>query len=442
VFAGLCPISLWANRYFRVSHTPLTLFLAYARLSQIRRGDSEDVRRIMPGPLNGVKVLDLTQGYIGYCAMQMGDLGADVIKVESPDGDAARQWGPPFIQGESAAFLGVNRSKRGVSLNWRNNAESRRLLDRLIQWADVLVEDMSPSEAESFGLDYNAIIKASPQIVYCAITPFGEFGPYRNRPATELEIQGYSGMPRYYGEYGNPATPPIRTGFPIAATNTSLFALQAICAALFYRKRTGKAQKIDCSQLGGLVTMQTVMFAAESEPDEWIGHTLAASRPPNTGYQTKDMPILWGFRNDPEAMMKFLDAIGLPELKEDPRFHSPAQGFSRLDDLKPVFEARFKQMPALDILKEVWKLGGMGVPYYTFEGLANDPQVLEMDMVEEFDHPKAGRLKTIGIPYKFMGTPGEISLPPPLLGQHNEEVFTSLGYSPAELARLKKAGAF
>jgi crotonobetainyl-CoA:carnitine CoA-transferase CaiB-like acyl-CoA transferase len=380
----------------------------------------------MTPPLDGLRIVDLTQGYVAYCGSLLADLGASVLKVETPDGDYQRRLGPPFLGDDAAAFVAVNRGKRSVVLDWRDQDQdqqkAREHLDELIRRADAVITDLHPDEAEPAGLDYAGISRINPRVIHCSITPFGDTGPDRNKRATELEIQGISGLWRYLGSLNEA---PIRQGVPMAAMCASIFGCQAIIAALVHRGKNGVAQQVSVSQLGALLTMQTVQFVSESEPDEWIGHCLSPYREPNRGYRTKDRAILWDFMDD-DGFRTFCTEIGLPELGDDPRIaRTNPSRWQNMEALRPTFEAAFADRPADDLVARVRELGGNAVPYHTFESLSRDPQALVMNLVTTAPRPGGGEMRTIGLPWEFSQTQPDLGKAP-LLGEHTQAVLAEL----------------
>ena len=387
----------------------------------------------MTGPLDGLRVVDLTQGYVGHCGMMFSDLGATVIKVEPPEGDYLRRLGPPFVGEDAAAFLGVNRGKQSVRLAWTEDPRAREALDALIADADVLISDLYPDEAEQHALQAATLGARHPRLVLCSVTPQGDSGPAANHRASELEVQGMSGQLRHLGDVGGP---PVRMGIPVGALSATIFAFQGTLAALLERTRSGQGQNVEVSQLGSQITMQTVMFASESEPDEWIGHTLARYRPRSRGYPTRDRAVLWGFMNDPDALRTFCEKLGIGDVLEE----GVEPGFGWLDSKRDVFEEAFRDRSADEICALVRELGGTAVPYHTFESLAADPQTEALGLISEFDYPGAGSVSTIGLAWEFSETPAEHGRPP-LLGEHTQEVLAGLGLSPDAIEAVEGASA-
>ncbi|MDA0301907.1 MAG: CoA transferase [Chloroflexi bacterium] len=379
----------------------------------------------MTGPLEGLRVIDLTQGYIGYCGMIFADLGATVTKVEPPEGDYLRRHGPPFVGDVAAAFLGVNRTKQSVLLDWRNHPAARAALDRLIDQADVLISDLYPDEATATGLTWAALRPRLPRLVLVPITPWGNTGPLANQRASELDIQAMSGQWRYVGDLNQA---PIRHGLPLGSTTAALFAFQGAMAALLERDTSGRGQEVEVSQVGSQITMQTIQFISESEPDEWIGHCLAAFRPQARGYATADLGILWGFMDNEQALETFCEWLGLPEILRD----SGPRTFQWQADHKAEFEAAFRTHTAEDLVAKVRELGGNAVPYNTFSMVAADPQAQALGLISAFDYPGAGSVGTIGVPWEFSDTPAAHGRPP-LLGEHTREALAAAGLSPQEI---------
>lgn len=391
----------------------------------------------MAAPMEGVRVLDLSEGYEGYTGMMLAEFGATVIKVEPPEGDHLRLLGPPFVAGESAAFMGVNRGKRSAVLAWKDNAAARALLHRLIAESDVVLTTFYPDDAEALGVRYEDVRAVNPGVVYGSLTPMGDTGPYANHRASDLEMQGMFGHWRYLGEpkFHRTAEPPLRLGVPVAAMNSAVFAFQGVAAALIHRHRTGQGQKVSISEAGSLIAMKNIQFAAESEPDEYEGHNVGHLRPPARGTATKDRPIHWGFSGADGALPKLIEAVGLSDLLKDPKYTGDAVRLEMQGDLKQRIDERFRDMTAEEAMALIRENGGAAVYYNTFEGASKDPQALAMGMTAEFQHPTAGAVGTTGLPWWFSdGTP-TVGVPP-LLGQHTTEVLTMLGVSEAEIARL------
>ena len=392
----------------------------FREAASMRNGASPDTPEPVDGaPLSGLQVVDLTQGYVGQCGMMFGDVGATVIKVEPPEGDYLRQLGPPFVGDDAAAFLGVNRSKRSVCLDWMGDAQARDALGRLIADADVLITDLYADEAAQHGLDYEALRGDHPRLVYCSLTPYGDQGPITGQRATELEVQGMSGQWRYLGEEG---APPVRLGVPVCAGNGAIFAFQGITAALVERERSGEGQQVELSQLGSQLAMQTVMFVSESEPDEWIGHCVARYRPPNRGFMAKDRAILWGFMEDYDGLRAFCERLGLSHLIED----DTQLNFGWADGHREAFEEAFSAYSADEVVGMAHELGGMAVPYHTFETLAGDEQAKALGLIAEFDYPGVGPVRAIGPAWEFSDSP-TVPGRSPLLGEHTHEVLEALG---------------
>src|SRR5262245_23039968 len=273
----------------------------------------------MTGPLDGVRVLELCEGVAGpWCAMQLGDAGADVVKIEPPEGDFARRLGPPFERGESVLFLALNRSKRGVVLDL-NLPDGRSQLRALLGTADILLHDRTPAAAAALGLDEAALRAEHPRLVVCALTDFGPEGPWRERLGSELVAQAAAECPASLGRLGEH---PVRLGADVAGAATAFFAFQAVLAALIERERTGRGQSVAVSALGALLHLRGILWCARADPDEWYGfHLDSATKPPDHGYETADRPLYFSLgRGSAEEWDRLLAELDLVDALADPRF--------------------------------------------------------------------------------------------------------------------------
>lgn len=392
-------------------------------------------------PLEGTKVIDITEGIAGpYCSMELGDAGAEVIKVERLRGDTSRGWGPPFVGDQSAVFLGLNRNKRGIALDWEK-PQGREILRRLAGDADVFMEDLGVGQAEALGLGHDALAATNPRLVSLSITALGEKGPFAERPGSELVAQAMSEVTASLGAIGEP---PERLGADVASTYTGYYSFIAILSALFQRNRTGRGQRVSTSLIGSCLFMRSTLWTAHSDPDEWYGfHLDNYIKPRDYGYIAKDGQFFFTFMRPitPDHWAGLLDDLGLAHMKDNPHWVSPgneviAQG--RYGYIyRDVWDEQFGRMTVDAIAAIVERHGGNVWRFNNYEMLFSHPQTALIDMVEEIDHPTAGRIKMTGIPWKLTETPGAVRLPPPLLGQHIDEILRGLGYSPAEIQTLR-----
>lgn len=397
----------------------------------------------MPGALSGFTVIDLTQGLCGpFGSMRLGDAGAEVIKIEPLSGDSARVMGPPFVGDQSAVFLSLNRNKKSLALDI-HKSEGQDIVRRLVAQAAVFLEDLGPGEAEKFGLGYDELWKLNPELVYCAISAFGEEGPLRHLPGAELVIQA---MADYTNSLGRIGEPPVRLGTDVASLNTGIFASQAVTAALFHRVRAGEGQRVAVSMLGTLLHMRGIMWTAMTDPDDWYGfHLDSYTKPPDHGYQTKTGQVFFGLRRgSSEDWDRLMISLGLEEYINDPRF----AGFGReatsigryAAAVKPVWEQAFKEMTNEEVVRLVHEFSGDAVPFMNYPALFAHPQVQELNIVQEIDHPTAGTFKTIGPVWRFSDTEAKVQSPPPTLGQHTEEVLKGLEFSREKIQQLRVDG--
>lgn len=384
------------------------------------------------GSLDGFRVLDLTQGLCGpFCTMQLGDAGANVIKIEPPAGDFARRMGPPFVGGESAVFLSLNRNKQSVVLDLQT-ADGRAAAVGLARDTDVLVTDSAPGAAEKLGLSYTQLRSANPKLVYCSISPFGEEGPLRDAPGAELVVQA---MAEYTASLGRIGDPPVRIGADVASLNTGIFAAQAILAALFNRLKTGEGQRVAVSEFGALLHMRGIMWTSMSDPDDWYGfHLDHYTKPPDYGYQTKNGAFYFILRRgDSEDWDRLVMELGMEEALADPRFADYGRAATSIGryatEVKPVWEKAFAHRTREELVALMKSIGGDAVPIMDYPSLLAHPQVAALEGIVEIDHPVAGRFKTVRPVARFSATPNTIRLPPPTLGQHTAEVLRAAGLS-------------
>ncbi len=396
----------------------------------------------MPGALDGFTIIDFTQGLCGpFASMRLADAGAEVVKIEPLTGDAARTMGPPFIQDESAVFLSLNRNKKSIALDV-TKPEGREIAQKLIARAAVVLEDFGPGRAEKLGLGYEDLNQTNPTLVYCAISAFGEEGPLRDQPGAELVVQAMADYTHSLGKIGDA---PVRLGTDVASLNTGIMASQAVTAGLFHRVRKGAGQRVAVSMLGTLLHMRGIMWTAMTDPDEWYGfHLDHYTRPPDEGYKTRDGHVYFGLRRgNSEDWDRLMLTLGLEEHIADPRF----EGFGReatsigryAPEVKPIWEQAFQQLTNADVVKLVHEFHGDAVPFNNYPALCAHPQVAELNILKEVDHPAAGRFRTIGPVWRFADTPAEIKTSPPTLGQHTDEVLTGLGMREADLQQLRAA---
>lgn len=372
--------------------------------------------------------------------MILADLGADVIKIETPGiGDDTRSWGPPFINGESAYFLCINRNKKSLTLDLKRDY-GKKILYELVEKSDVFLENFRPGVTEELGVDYGTICKINPRIIYCSITGFGQNGPYRNWPAYDIIIQGMGGLMSITGELNRP---PVRIGVAVTDIGAGMYAAIAILSALIARNKIGKGQFIDVSLFDSTISWLTYMAANYFATGE-VPKRIGSGHPNIVPYQcfkTRDKKYLTVAVGNDRLWRSFCKAIGMENLINNPMFATNSKRVENRKKLISELEKVFLSKTRDEWIKILLKEGVPCGPVYTISEIFNDSQVLFREMLIEMEHAKAGRIKQIGNPMKFSRTPGKISRPPPLLGEHTEEILKNLlGYSYGEIRKLKREG--
>ena len=390
-------------------------------------------------PLEGVKVLDLTQIMAGpYCTMTLADMGADVVKVEKPNGgDDTRRMGPPFIEGESAAFLGINRNKRSVVVDMKAE-RGREIVRSMARESDVLVQNFRPGALERMGLGYEQVRELNPALVYCTISGFGATGPYARRGGFDLVTQGMSGL---MSVTGHPDSPPTKVGVPICDLNAGMFAAIGILTAYVHRLRTGQGQHVDTSlfEAGIAYTFwESAMYFATGETPGPKGsaHRLTA---PYQAFATADGHVNIGAANQAN-WERLCAAVGRAELLTDARFIEPKDRMNNLDELTATLQETFARDTSQNWLDKLDSAGVPAGPIYDLEQVYQDPQARAREMAVETEHPVAGRISNIGIPIKLSDTPGAFRRPAPTLGQHTDEILGGMGVSEEDIAALRAEG--
>jgi crotonobetainyl-CoA:carnitine CoA-transferase CaiB-like acyl-CoA transferase len=372
-------------------------------------------------PLDGIKVLDLTRVLAGpYCTMLLADMGADVVKVERPGaGDDTRAFGPPFVNGESAYFMSINRNKRSLTLNLKED-KARQMLRQLLETVDVVVENFRPGTMESFGFGYEAVHDFNPALVFCSISGYGHTGPDADLPGYDLIIQGEGGAASLTGDTEGP---PYKVGNSQADIVAGMMAFQGILLALLTRNRSGTGQKIDISMLDcqvAMLTYQAGIYFATGESPTRLGNQHPTITPYET-YRCKDGFINLACGND-NMWRTFCRVIGQEEWTADPRFRTNADRVGHRRQLAALLEPVILQKTTQEWIDQLRQNGLPCGPIQTVGQVCEDPQVMARDMIVSLDHPTAGPIRVTGVPIKLSDTPGEVHSAPPTLGQHTTEV--------------------
>ena len=388
--------------------------------------------------LEGIRVLELTQIMAGpFCGMLLADLGADVIKIENPrGGDDSRRMAPPYYNGESAAFVAVNRNKYGIALDIRT-PQGSELLWRLIETADVLVENFRPGTIERLGFDYEQVHVKQPRLIYCSISGFGHTGPYADRGGFDLVAQAMSGMLSITGSPQEPA----KVGVPISDLNAGLFASHAILAALLSRARTGEGQYIDTSLFEAALAYtiwESNEYWATDIPPQRLGtaHRLAA---PYQVFTTANGWIAIGAANQ-RNWERLVQALDRSDLLHNPLFATNSDRMAHLPELVETLTETLKTRTTEEWLPLLEQSAVPCGPVLALDQVYQHPQVEARNMDIEIEHPIAGRVHAIGFPVKYSATPPQIYRPAPILGQHTFQMLESLGISPEKCRQLEAAG--
>jgi crotonobetainyl-CoA:carnitine CoA-transferase CaiB-like acyl-CoA transferase len=373
----------------------------------------------MPGALDHLLVLDLTSHLSGpYCAMMLADHGADVIKIEPPTGDSARNM-PPFINGESAPFMTWNRNKRSVVMDFKKQAERMAFL-QLVEKADVVVENYRPGVMDRLGIGWDVLHARNPRVILASISGFGQTGPYASRGGFDLITQAMSGLMSTNGPADGP---PFRLPIAISDVTAGMFLAFGVMTALEARHRTGEGQRVETSlyeAATSLAVYESAHYFATGTRPERIGQAHRGSSPYQC-FQTADGYITLG-----ASQQKFFegmaDLIAMPSLKDDDRFRTNALRVANNDALVALLQAKVIEKPSSYWLSELERLGIPAGPVQSYDEVYNDPQILARDMVVETHHPVTGPFKTMGVPVKLSATPGSVRAPAPRLGEHTDAI--------------------
>lgn len=373
----------------------------------------------MEQPLSGIKIVDLTMYIAGsYAAMLLGDLGAEIIKIESPSGDPFRQ---------SYGFMGWNRSKRSLCLDLKTT-EGQRIVERLLQQADVMMENFRPGVADKLGVGYERVRTLNPRLIYCSVSAFGQEGPWKDKPGFDPLLQALSGV---MAIQGGPDAPPEYVRVAVSDYYAAALAAYGVMTALFVRERTGIAQRVETSLLNAVIAIQSGHFLSFAGKPP-----LVRDNPIYRLYKTGDGYIFIACGND-RFWHKLCQVLDRPELAEDPRFTTRALRGEHAQELIKILEEVFLTKSSTDWLQLLEKGDVPSAPVQTLEDFMPHPQVQASSMILEYEHPEVGPLRMMGVPVKLEKTPGAPHLPAPVLGQHTEEVLQELGYSPAQIQELK-----
>ncbi len=393
------------------------------------------------GPLDGVKVIEFAHVMAGpTCGLMLADMGADVIKVERvPDGEDTRRMTPPTIDGESAAFLMMNRNKRGIAVDLKHEA-GKEIARRLLRTADVAIENFRKGTMERLGLGYEEMRKQNPGLIYCEVSGFGRTGPYADRGGYDLIAQGMSGLMSITGE--GPGRPPVKCGAPMTDITAGILAAMGVLAAYAHKLKTGEGQRADVSLFeAGIVHtywQSAIAFATGVAPGP-----MGSAHPLNGPYQAFESADGWitvGAANQ-SNWLKLVEALEAPELKDDPRFTSNDARMANLPALVDTLAPLFKQRTSADWLERLEAVGVPAGPVLDVAQMHADPQTLARRMVVEVPHSRLKKHKTLGTPVKFSATPGAVAHGAPVLGEHTREVLTEYDYSKEEIDALIASGA-
>lgn len=388
----------------------------------------------MESPLEGLMILDMTRFLSGpFCTMLLGDMGAQVIKVEPPEvGDDTRAWAP-FIGGQGTYFLSTNRNKKSICVDTRQK-QGMNILKRMINRCDVFVENFKPGLMDRLGMDFPTMAALNPRLIYCSISGFGQTGPYRYRPGYDQILQGMSGL---MSITGTEESGPVRVGLAIGDILTALFATYGILGALHARERTGKGQWVTTSILEatiGILTMQAGKFFATNQPPGPAGNHHPVISPYGV-YRTQDKPI--NIAVGTETMWKnFCQTIGLPEVEQDVKFQKNNDRVKNQAELTPLIEKALALKTQDEWVEALNQAGIPCGPIYTLDQVFKDPQVLHQKMLLEIEHPKVGKIPMTGLPVQLSENPPQVFLPPPVLGEHTAVVLRDFGFTEEEIEHL------
>jgi len=400
---------------------------------------SKSSRTLTGGPLSGIRVIDLTRVLAGpFAAMSLGDMGAEVIKIEEPGrGDDTRGW-PPFVEGEATYFLSVNRNKKSVTLNLKP-AEGQEVLRRLIAKSDVVLENFRPGTMERLGFGYDQLATDNPRLIYCSISGFGESGPEFNRPGYDLIVQGESGV---MDLTGFPDGPPVKVGNSIGDLVAGMAATQGVTLALYARARTSRGQKVEIGMLdvmASLLTYQAGLYWNAGGRPTRRGNQ-HPSIVPYEVFQAQDAYLTLGVANN-SLWERACRAIGREDLTRDPRFDTEANRVTNRAALIPILNETFGARPAADWLARLEEHGVPAGRIKTVAEVCESPHLKARGMTVSLAHPKAGSITVMGVPIRLRETPGAAVLPPPLLGEHTDEILTRLlRYPKSKIDALRTAG--
>lgn len=390
----------------------------------------------MNPPLHGINVLDFSRVAAGpYCTMMLGDMGAEVIKIEEPfKGDDLRHMDKDYLGGESTYFLGLNRNKRSIAIDLKS-PQGNEIAKKLAKSADVIIESFRPGVMKKLCLNYEEIIKFNPNVIYCSISAFGQKGPLSDKPAMDIIIQAVGGI---MGITGEPDRPPVKVGAPITDFATTFIACYGILLALYVREKTGLGQKVETSLLDSTISLlanHATGFLTKGTDMKPMG-SAHPQMVPYQAFETKDKYIIIGVMNQ-RFWYRFCNALDMPDLANDPRFCDNPSRVKNKAELIPLLEEILRQKSGDEWLRLLDKEDIPCAPINTLSQLFQEEQVKINEMIIDIDHPTAGKIKTLGIPVKLSKTPGGVQSPPPRLGQHTDQILIHLGYTQDEVDRMR-----